>query len=366
MQVFLNILILVLGMAFLIKGADFFVTGASAVAKKMKISPLFIGLTIVAIGTSLPELAVSITSAIQGSVDMSVGNVIGSNLANMLLIIGVVALITPITVQKSSKSFDFPFMVIVTGILLLFCSDKIINGAAENVITRAESIIFLLLLVFYIFSLVKSVKKEQSLSQEGNKVFEENLKIMCQEAKKNNKKTEETSAKKENFLKKIIRKMRELSEKDLKVWQIILFLVFGLAGVVLGGEAVSRTAKNLAIMAGMSEALVGLTIVAIGTSLPELVTSIVAARKGETDLAIGNIVGSNIINIVLILGTVGTIKQINVTDLILTDLLILFVSTIIFTFLALRKMRIGKISGIILIMMYAGYMAFAIVRNYCF
>lgn len=350
----------------MIKGADFFVTGASAVAKKMKISPLIIGLTIVAIGTSLPELAVSITSAVQGSVDMSVGNVIGSNMANMLLIVGIVAIITPVTVQKSSKNFDFPFMIVVTGVLLLFCSDKIISGAEANVITRVESIILILLLIFYIFTLVKNAKKEQTLPQNGNKVFEESLKIMCQEAEKNKLKTEKTQQKKENFIKTLRRKMKELSKKDLKIWQIVLFLIFGLAGVVLGGEAVSRTAQNLAIMAGMSEALVGLTIVAIGTSLPELVTSVVAAKKGETDLAIGNIVGSNIMNIVLILGVVGTIKHINVTDLILTDLLILFVSTIVFAFLALRKMRIGKISGIILLMMYVLYMAFAIIRNYCF
>lgn len=366
MSIFLNVLILIVGMVLLIKGADFFVTGASAVAKKMKVSPLIIGLTIVAIGTSLPELAVSITSAVQGSVDMSVGNVIGSNMANMLLIIGIVALITPITVQKSSKKFDFPFMIVVTGILLLFCADKIVNGAASNVITRAEGIIFVLLLIFYIITLVSNAKKEQKLPQDGNRVFGENLKIMCIEAEKRKELKKSDNIKKENFIKRMKRKMDELSQKDLKAWQIILFLVLGLAGVVAGGEAVSKTAQNLAVMAGMSDALVGLTIVAIGTSLPELVTAIVAAKKGETDLATGNIVGSNIMNIVLILGTVGTIKNINVTDIILTDLLIMFVATIVFTFIVLRKMRIGKISGVILITMYFSYMAFAIVRNYCF
>ena len=364
MQIFLNILFLILGMAFLIKGADFFVSGASAVAKRMKVSPLIIGLTIVAIGTSLPELAVSITSAINGSVDMSVGNVVGSNMANMLLIIGIVALFAPIKVQKSSRKFDFPFMIVVTGLLLVFCSDTILNQSSSNILTRTESIVFLLLLIFYIVTLIFNAKKDQkeNLLKDGNQVFEEHLKKLCDEVK-NQKEIKEP--RKENWLKKIRRKMKEVSENP-KIWQIVLFLIFGLAGVVLGGEAVSRTAQNLAIIAGMSEALVGLTIVAIGTSLPELVTSVVAARKGETDLAIGNIVGSNIMNIVLILGTVGTITQIGVSTIILTDLLILFISTIVFTLLALPKMKIGKVTGTILLLMYFGYMAFAIVRNYCF
>ena len=331
MQIFLNILYLVGGIIFLIKGADLFVSGASAVAKKFKVPSLIIGLTVVAIGTSLPELAVSVSSAISGSVELSVGNVIGSNLSNMLLIIGIIALFSPIIVKKSSKQFDFPFLIIVTGLLLVSCVDTILNGAKVNIITRTECIIFVFLFFYYIIRNVKNAK---------------NNKLDFEEQPNNQEKDE--------------------NAKELKIWQIILFIVIGLAGVVGGGELVSNSAKFLAIKAGMSEALVGLTIVAVGTSLPELATSVVAARKGETDLAIGNVIGSNILNIVLILGVVGLIKQIEVSTLILTDLLILFGATLIFTFLSLRKQKLSKLEGVILLLIYIGYISFAIVRNYCF
>ena len=152
----------------------------------------------------------------------------------------------------------------------------------------------------------------------------------------------------------------------LKVWQIVLYLIFGLAAVVFGGECVSTTAEYLAIKMGMSEALVGLTIVALGTSLPELVTSIVAARKGENDMALGNVVGSNIMNISLILGSVGTIAQAPISATILTDMVILFVSTIIFVICCVQKAKISKPEGILFICMYVAYLTFAIVRNYCF
>ena len=154
MQVFLNILILLVGLAFLIKGADYFVSGASAVAKKLKVSTLVIGLTVVAIGTSLPELAVSITSAVRGNVEMSVGNVVGSNMANMFLIVGFIALLAPVKVKESSKKFDIPFMVFVTGILLLFCMDVFFYEGASSIITRTESIAFLLFLICYIIFIV--------------------------------------------------------------------------------------------------------------------------------------------------------------------------------------------------------------------
>ena len=365
MEIFLNILFLVLGMFLLIKGADYFVIGASAIAKRLKVSPLIIGLTIVAVGTSLPELAVSITSAISGSVDMSVENVLGSNMANMLLIVGLIACFSPIAVQKSSKKFDFPFMIIVTGVLLLFCADSFISGGA-NIITRTEAIVLVLLLVFYVTKLVLDAKRGRNNEfKTGDEVFEDKLKELCEQV--NQKKTEtEKQLRKENFFKKVMRKIKEFSEGDIAVWKIVLFLVLGLAAVAFGGDMVCKSAQKLALMAGMSDALVGLTIVALGTSLPELVTSVIAARKGETDLAIGNIVGSNIMNILLILGSVGIINSINVSQIILTDLLILFVFTIIFSILAIRRMRIGRISGIIFILMYFAYMAFAIVRNYCF
>ena len=350
MKLVLNILLLIVGMVVLIRGADFFVSGASAVAKKMKVPSLIIGLTIVAIGTSLPELAISIASAIKGSVDMSVGNVVGSNLSNMLLIIGTVSCFAPITIKPSSKKFDFPFMILVTAALLLFSCDEIITGEAHNTINRIESFVFLGLLAFYLVKNIKDAKKSQpdfendrvDYDADGISTTREGI-VIRQSTTKSAKQT-----------------------KELATWKIVLYLIFGLAAVVLGGECVSRTAQYIAISLGMSEALVGLTIVALGTSLPELVTSVVAAKKGETDLAIGNIVGSNIMNIVLILGSVGVITQLPVSGTILTDMSILLAATLIFTLLAFRKMRLARLEGIIMLTMYFAYIAFAIVRNYCF
>lgn len=338
MDIFLNILFLIIGMVLLVKGADFFVAGASSLARKMKVSSLVVGLTIVAIGTSLPELAVSVASAIKGNVDLSVGNIIGSNMANLFLIIGVVAIITQVKIHSSSKTFDFPALILVSGLLLLFCCDTVFNGASDIIITRTESVIFLGILIFYIVFNVRTAKKEREK-------FTYNIAndiLIGQEQGK----------------------ARE--EKILKGWQIALCLIFGLVAVVFGGECVSRTSQFLAIKAGMSEALVGITIVALGTSLPELATSIAATKRGETDLAIGNLLGSCILNIVLILGLVGIISQINVSTVILTDLIIMFVTTVIFVLLSLRKMKLGKLEGIIFLAIYIAYIAFAIVRNYCF
>ena len=330
MNLFINFLFLVLGLIFLIKGADFFVTGASGAARKMKVPALIIGLTVVAIGTSFPELAVSISSAISGSVDMAVGDVVGSNMFNTFMIVGITACITPIMIKPRSRKIDFPFLILSTCLLLIFASDSVFGLAQTNIVTRWESIVLIAILVLYIFINVYSAKKEIKFSA--------------------NIETEE----------------KPKQEKVLKGWQIALYIIIGLAGVVFGGECVSRASQFIAIELGMSEALVGLTIVALGTSLPELATCIVAAKKGEIDLAIGNIIGSNIMNIVLILGLVGTITQIPVSSAILVDLFILFVTTVVFVLLALHRMKIGWVKGMILIMIYAGYLTFAIVRNYCF
>lgn len=343
MTIFLNILFLIIGMVLLIKGADFFVSGASAIAKRLKVPSMFIGLTIVAIGTSLPELSVSITSAISGSIDMSVGNIVGSNLFNMLLILGLVALFTPIKIQQSTKKIDLPFLIIVTGILMLFSMDVLLNGATETMLSRTESIILLIILIFYMYILISNAK--QNRKKEMNQ--------------------QEFMSKQDTSV--VVPENNESKEKELKVWQIVVYLIFGLAAVVFGGECVSSTAQYLALAMGMSEALVGLTIVALGTSLPELVTSVVAAKKGENDMALGNIIGSNIMNIALILGSVGVIAQAPISLTIITDITILFVATIVFACMCCsKKNQLDKLQGAILIAMYVSYLAFAIVRNYCF
>ena len=339
MTIFLNILFLIIGMVLLIKGADYFVASASAVAKKLKVPSIFIGLTIVALGTSLPELSVSIASAFSGSIDMSVGNIVGSNLFNMLFITGFVAMFSPIPMASTSKKIDFPFLNAITGVLLLFSLDKALNGSNKNVLSRTDSILLIILVALYLCILIFNANRDRK-----RKIRQELY------LKKH---------KDPNYI-------EPPQEKELKIWQIIVYFVAGLAAVVFGGECVSSTAKYLAIQMGMSEALVGLTIVAFGTSLPELVTSVMASRKGDNELALGNVVGSSILNIGVILGLVGTIGQAPVSSVILTDMIILFVSTIIFTVLCSRKDDINRKEGTILVCMYLTYLAFAIVRNYCF
>lgn len=339
MTIFLNILFLVIGMVLLIKGADFFVSGASAVAKRLKVPSMFIGLTIVALGTSLPELSVSITSAFSNSIDMSVGNIVGSNLFNMLLILGLVSLFKPIKLDKSTSKIDLPFLIAITGCLMLFALDTILDNSTTSLLTRTESVILIVLLCLYTYILIFN----------ANRTRKRKIRQAIYLNKQN-----------------IIIEQTETQERPLKAWQMIIFIVFGLGAVVFGGECVSTTAKYLAIQIGMSEALVGLTIVALGTSLPELVTSVVAAKKGENDLALGNVIGSNIMNISLILGSVGLIAQAPISTTILTDIIILFACTIIFAICCLAKKKLGKGSGIVLISLYILYLTFAIVRNYCF
>ncbi len=342
MTIFLNILFLIIGMALLIKGADFFVSGASEIAKRLRVPSMFIGLTIVAIGTSLPELSVSVTSAIAGSIDMSVGNIVGSNLFNMLFILGVVALVSPLKVHANTRKVDLPFLLAVTGILMIFSLDVLLNGATESMLARTESIILLIILFLYMYVLISNARRNRKKEMEEQQAF------MA---------SQDTT---------VVVPDNQPKEKRLKIWQIIVYVVFGLAAVVFGGECVSSTAQYLALTMGMSEALVGLTIVALGTSLPELVTSVVAAKKGENDLALGNCIGSNVMNIALILGSVGVIAQAPISLTIITDIIILFVATIVFVVMCAKRNNLSKIEGAILVGMYVSYLAFAIVRNYCF
>ena len=361
MSIFLNILFLILGMGLLIKGADFFVEGASAVAKRFKIPSMLIGLTVVAIGTSLPELSVSLASAFKHSVDMSVGNVIGSNMMNMLLILGIVMLIKPVPIKRSTKRIDLPFMLGITLLLLLFSADVILNAANGNVISRTESLIFLLALVVYMTMTIMNAKKEHKLLFENPE-----LEAKLAEEEKQEPVSEDDGTE-ENGKSKRKKKKKNKVKKELKVWQIVSFILFGLGAVVFGAECVSTTAQFLALKIGMSEALVGLTVVAVGTSLPELATSIAASIKGENEMALGNIIGSNIFNIALILGSVGLITQISVSATILWDLLILSGCTIAFTVLCVTcKEKSRRWIGGVLIAMCVAYLTFAIVRNYCF
>ncbi len=316
MEIFLSILLFIVGMGILIKGADLFVDGSSSVAKAMHIHPLIIGLTLVSIGTSAPEFSVSLTSAIEGLNDMSFGNIVGSNIFNILFVIGVSAIITPLTLSKNIKKYDIPILCFINLLIIIFTF-----WITPNQLSRFESIILFVLTFVYIAFLIIRNKKEL-------------------------KKTD-----------------NDVPQKKRKWWVNVLFIIIGLAGVILGGELVVQNASKIAINIGMSELLVGLTIVAIGTSLPELVTSIVAAKKGENDIAIGNAVGSCIFNILLILGLSSTIQPIKIDTSTFIDVLVMFVTGLLIFFFTIKKPKINRVHGIIMIGLYVGYVTFIVLRN---
>ena len=275
------IIVLLVGFLLLVKGADWFVEGASSIAKKIKIPSFVIGLTIVAFGTSAPELAVSITAALKGSNDIAIGNVVGSNIFNILVVLGMSAAITPIIVEKGMIKRDYPISIIVSVLLGILAMDTILWKKPGMQIGRMDGIILLIVFAAYMFMTVKSGIQ--------NRTEEEPI-------------------------------------EELSLWKSILISVLGLAGIVLGGDWAVDGAKEIARTLGLSEALIGLTIVAIGTSLPELVTSIVAARKGENDIAVGNVIGSNIFNMLLILGVSSIIHPMDVSQTYLYDIVMLILT----------------------------------------
>ncbi|WP_419724728.1 calcium/sodium antiporter [Terrisporobacter petrolearius] len=313
-------IILLIGFLFLIKGADFFVEGSSSIAKKFKIPSLIIGLTIVAFGTSAPEAAVSITAAMRGQNEMAIANVVGSNIFNILFVVGVTAMIKPIYVQKSTILKEFPFLLLSSIVLAILAYDVWFQGYNENILTRADGLIFLALFIIFIYYLI-----DMAINS-NDETSEENYKVM------------------------------PLSKS-------ILLSIGGLLGIIIGGNFVVNSASDIAMSLGMSENLVGLTIVAIGTSLPELATSIVAAKKGESDIAIGNAVGSNIFNILFVLGVSSCISNVPVQVEAFTDMFVMIVSTIIVYVLAISNRKINKVEGIIISLLYIAYFIFIIYRQ---
>jgi len=319
----LTYVLLFAGFACLVKGADWFVEGSSSVAKLLRVPSIIIGLTIVAFGTSAPEAAVSITAAIKGQNDIAIGNVIGSNFFNLLIVIGVCSFISPVKITKNMLKKEFPFSIIVTVILLIMCLDAFIFGSENITISRIDGGILLAIFVWFL----------------GNQIY-----YALQSMKGKVPRTDEEKGQLRSPL------------------QSALLIIIGLVLVVLGGDLVVDNASKIAESFGLSQAFIGLTIVAIGTSLPELVTSIVAARKGENDLALGNIIGSNIFNVIFILGTSASIHPINVGINTIYDTLILIaVSISTFIFANTRK-KISSREGIIMILMYFIYMTYIIIR----
>ena len=308
---------LIFGFLLLVKGADGFVDGASSIAKKFRIPAFVIGLTIVAFGTSAPELAVSITAAIQGSNDIAVGNVVGSNMFNILVVLGMSAAITPIVVDKGIIKKDYPLSIFATLLLGVLALDTIFFKADTMSLSRVDGIILLIGFAVFMFMTVKSGLENRS--------EEENVKVM-------------------------------------PIAKSIVFVILGLTGIILGGDMSVEGAKEIARFFGLSEAIIGLTIVAVGTSLPELVTSVIAAKKGESAIAVGNVIGSNIFNIFLILGTSATILPMSISNTYIYDIGMLSSAMILPYILIAIKKKVPRLMGVVMVLTYVAYTVYLIMR----
>lgn len=318
-----SVFFLILGFLLLVKGADLFVDGASSIAKRLRIPSLIIGLTIVAFGTSAPELAVSVTAALKGSNDIALGNVVGSNIFNLLVVIGVSAMICPLAVEKSMIKKDYPLSIGATLLLGLLVMDQFLGKKDAMSLSRLDGIILLAGFALFMYLTIReglAKRKEQLQSQEEEIPVKYSLPVS------------------------------------------ILLSVAGLLGIIFGGDMTVNSAKEIARAFGLSEALIGLTIVAIGTSLPELVTSVVASKKGESDIALGNAVGSNLFNILFILGVSSTILPMSVSPTYLYDIgFLLVVSLLVFIPVA-AKQKISHGTGAAMTGAYILYTIYLIMR----
>ena len=312
MQIVIQLVLLVVGFCLLMKGADWFVEGASEIADKFGIPQLVIGLTIVAIGTSLPEAAVSISAALKGSAEITIGNVVGSNIMNILVILGMTSVICAVPVQKSTIKYEIPFVILVTVVLAAL-------GLVDNTVSRLDGIILWVLMGVYMVYLLKMAKKGTAQEAEEEK-----------------------------------------EKKDAPVWKLLLLIIVGGGMIVFGSDVTVDAATQLAIVFGMSERFIGLTIVALGTSLPELVTSVTAAMKGKADIAMGNIVGSNIFNILFVAGTTAVITPVPYSSGFLVDSLVAVGAAVLLFVCVLRKQKLARLGGIIMLAGYAGYFAYLV------
>ncbi|WBW99363.1 calcium/sodium antiporter [Oceanirhabdus sp. W0125-5] len=329
----MNYLLLILGFILLIKGADILVDGASSIAKILKVPSIIIGLTIVAFGTSAPELAVSIKSALSGSPDIATGNIAGSSIFNLLLVVGITALIKKIEVEKSVLVKDFPFLILITFGVMVLCGDVFFSGADINILTRGDGLVLISFFSIFMFYLVGGALSAR------------------------NKALEEAAAALDAGM------VVDEKEEKSTILKYIFMVILGLVGVVLGGDWVVESSREIALSLGMSETLVGLTIVAMGTSLPELVTSLVAAKKGESDMVIGNIIGSNVFNLLLVLGVTSSISPIVINGNLIVDMLyLLVVSIITYLIMSYRKI-LNRSEGVVFTLLYVAYAVFIIIRN---
>lgn len=311
---------LILGFILLVKGADWFVDGSSNIARLLRVPPVLIGLTIVALGTSAPEATVSIIAAVQGTADVAVGNVVGSNILNITIVVGLAAVIFPLRVQNEMIIKQIPFALLASLALFALSSDMLFQESVSNMLSRSDGFIlflFLSIFMYYIIEVGLKSRKETKVIQDPN----------------------------------------------VKWGKSILITAIGLAAIILGGQLVVSSATKIALGLGMSEALVGLTVVAIGTSLPELVTSISAALKKQSEIAIGNVVGSGIFNILFVLGTTSLISPLPINPVIFTDIWIMIVLTVLLLVFSRTNFRIGRKEGTILALIYVVYTIYIIIRN---
>lgn len=351
----MNFILFALGFIFLIRGADYLVEGASNIARKLKISSIVIGLTIVSFGTSLPELIVNINASIAGNAGIAIGNVIGSNIANILLVLGVTSLFYPLAVKKNTTYFEIPFSLLITILLLVFVNLHFISDGFYHGLSRFAGIILILLQIafmIYVFKLPKSEELEEP-DDEG-KSMNDNLRLLLSKAARATGTT------------RMMRKARILFYKNPSIRSVIL-VITGIFLLAFGGRWTVNGAAGFADDIGVSQELIGYTIVAIGTCLPELITSIVAALKKNADIAVGNVVGSLIFNILWVLGVSAVIAPIpflsDVNNNI--DLIILIGATVLFfLFVGVNsKYVISRGEGVIFVLLYAAYIVFLVMRG---
>ena len=317
---FLNILLLIVGFILLIKGADAFVDGASSTAQNFKVSKMLIGLTIIAFGTSAPELAVSISALASGSTDMVLGNVIGSCILNILLILGIAAVIHPIKIKSNTVKKELPLCLLISTLLAVLFLDMSIGDGAQNQISRSDGIVVILFFMVFLYYLITLAKQ-----------------------KKEENKTE---------------------KPKYKMGKSLLFIALGLAGIIIGSEMVVQNASSIATAIGLSERVIALTVIAFGTSLPELVTTIVASRKGEQDLVVGNIIGSNIFNICIVLGLpVAIFGAVTPASFQMIDIVMLVASAALLFVFAASTRRVKRLEGVMMLALFATYYTYILVMT---
>ncbi len=310
----IQIVLLILGFVLLIKGADWFVEGASKIADRFHIPQIIIGLTIVAFGTSAPEAAISITAAINGNADLTIGNIVGSNILNVLIILGITSCIIPLVIQKSTLKYEVPFLIIITTIFGIL-------GGIDGTIGFGDGVILWALFIVFFIYLIYQAKHGQAVVDEI-----------------------------------------EQTEKKEGIFKLILITILGLAAVVIGSDITVDSASNIATTLHMSQRLIALTIVAFGTSLPELITSVTAAKKGNSDIAMGNIIGSNIFNILFVVGTTALITPVPFASQFVIDTIIALASVIFLWICVFKDRKLGRTGGIIMLIGYAVYFIYLLLR----